>query len=375
MWCISAVLVSAVTLALTGLSVSAAEERADEAGKLVVHEWGTFTTVSDSGGRRLRFYANDRDLPKFIYSSPRFKDEKPIFVSLETPVVYFYSERELTCSVHVDFERGRMTEWFPNADLTTKGGLSWPKVKIIPRAERDLPGSGDNRYFAARATDATPVELTTEKDGKKVKEREKFLFYRGVGDCATPLKVRALGKGKLAVTNTGKETITDAFLICLRGGKLRFLQCGSLHTNAEEVIDEPAEDADIEKLADAVVGVLTGQGLYEKEARAMVETWRTAWFGEEGTRILYLMPTATTAKLLPLRMQPKPTTLVRVLVGRHDVLTPERERVLDDLLRRVHQSRLESEQEVLRREVHKEFGRFAESATEAAETRLARRER
>ena len=57
----------------------------------------------------------------------------------------------------------------------------------------------------------------------------------------------------------------------------------------------------------------------------MVKTWRTDWFGEDGTRVLYLVAEPLTAEFLPLRIDPKPDQLVRVLVGRHDVLTPERE--------------------------------------------------
>ena len=57
----------------------------------------------------------------------------------------------------------------------------------------------------------------------------------------------------------------------------------------------------------------------------MVKTWNAAWFTEEGTRLLYLVPRARTDELLPLTVEPKPTEIVRVLVGRHDFLTPEQE--------------------------------------------------
>ncbi len=355
----------------------AGEARTETPPALTVHEWGTFTSVSDSTGARLQFYANDRDLPDFIYESSRLKGEKPIFVSMETPVLYFYSERELTASVSVDFPKGRMTEWYPQADQTRTGGLRWQNVRIVPKAKVDLPykpGDG-SRYYAARETDAAPLYLTVTKDRQEKKEWEKLLFYRGVGDCATPLTVRALGGGKYVVRNTGKEKITDCFLIRISGGKLRFQECGSLEAAGEENIAEPAQDAGVAELSAAVVRALTAQGLYEKEARAMVKTWRPAWFGEEGTRFLYLMPAATTNQVLPLHIQPKPAALVRVLVGRQDVLTPEREREVDGLIQRLHESRSESEQQVLRREVERQFGRFAMAATEAAEARITQRER
>ena len=43
-----------------------------------------------------------------------------------------------------------------------------------------------------------------------------------------------------------------------------------------------------------------------------------------------------TEEFLPLKIDPKPDKLVRVLVGRHDVLTPERERKIDALVKRLN---------------------------------------
>jgi hypothetical protein len=72
-----------------------------------------------------------------------------------------------------------------------------------------------------------------------------------------------------------------------------------------------------------MVHELTAAGLYNKEALAMVNTWRASWFGENGTRLLYLVPGKLTDKLLPLTVDPAPDQRVRVLVGRLETLTPE----------------------------------------------------
>jgi hypothetical protein len=55
----------------------------------------------------------------------------------------------------------------------------------------------------------------------------------------------------------------------------------------------------------------------------MVNTWRASWFGENGTRLLYLVPEKLTDMLLPLAVSPAPDERVRVLVGRLETLTPE----------------------------------------------------
>jgi hypothetical protein len=94
--------------------------------------------------------------------------------------------------------------------------------------------------------------------------------------------------------------------------------------------------ASAESLGQAVVTALVAEGLYEKEARAMVRTWEANWFGEEGTgtRLLYTLPRRVTDRLLPLRVSPVPDETVRVLVGRIDILTPEQEANLGSMLAR-----------------------------------------
>jgi hypothetical protein len=69
---------------------------------------------------------------------------------------------------------------------------------------------------------------------------------------------------------------------------------------------------------------LERSGLYPREASAMLATWRDTWT-EEGCRVFYVLPRAAVDEILPLTVQPEPSELVRVLVGRLEILTPERE--------------------------------------------------
>jgi hypothetical protein len=82
----------------------------------------------------------------------------------------------------------------------------------------------------------------------------------------------------------------------------------------------PESAADSISLVQTMVKELALAGLYEKEAQAMVKTWGSAWFGEKGDRLLYFVPRSQTDKLLPLTVEPKPSEITRVLVGRHDFL-------------------------------------------------------
>ena len=60
-----------------------------------------------------------------------------------------------------------------------------------------------------------------------------------------------------------------------------------------------------DELAEMVRESLVAEGLYEKEAAAMVATWQQSWFTENGTRILYMVPATITDELLALAHQPR----------------------------------------------------------------------
>lgn len=324
-WCGSAVVAWGL---LTAVAV------AGEPKGLVVHEWGTFSTFSGSNGAYLKFYPNDNDLPDFVYRRHRnVKGGLPdAFVSLETPVMYFYSDRERTVSIDVKFPKGMMTDYYPQSSRPPANSLRWDNLKVLKQGDANLtlkPGAG--RYFVARETDASLVQ-TGEKDKK---ENEKFLFYRGVGDFSMPFVVRAEGKGAFTFKNNSQDAVPGFFLVRVDGKKVYFKAGGHLSPQDDVRIQESSEASNAEKLGEAVAKLLVEQGLYDKEARAMVKTWSADWFGQDGTRLIYVVPESLTNGFLPLQVDPKPEKVVRVLVGRHDLLTPERERQIDAVVERL----------------------------------------
>jgi hypothetical protein len=347
----------------------------DRPGGLVVHEWGTFSSFSGSDGGYLPFHpAANTDLPKFIYRGGwPFKGDYAGTVSLETPVLYFYTDRPVTASVRAEFPDGVFTEWFPQAERAPRAnGLSWPNVRVRPDGPVTLPSApGPNHYYAARETDAAPLEVVFSKDGKERRDQEGFLFYRGVGKPTTPLTVTAAGSGTFSVRVAGTEPVPALLLVEVKGGAVRFRQLGPLAPGQSATLTLPDALSEPSPLRSALVATLVKAGLYEKEARAMVKTWEPAWFGDEGARVLYVLPSSWADRALPLRVTPKPDALVRVMVGRHDLLTPERER---DVERMVKESKGPSAaaRASAARELAK-LGRFAAPAQKKAEERLARR--
>jgi hypothetical protein len=57
----------------------------------------------------------------------------------------------------------------------------------------------------------------------------------------------------------------------------------------------------------------------------MVNTWSTSYFQSDGVRALFVMPQRWTDGFIPMQINPRPASLVRVMVGRLEMLTPERE--------------------------------------------------
>jgi hypothetical protein len=189
--------------------------------------------------------------------------------------------------------------------------------------------------------------------GKLGEQTEKFLFYRGVASFEVPLSVMLEGE-KVALKNAGRRKIAHLVVFENRGGRVGYRIVNSLRKIA--VIERPALDGSIDELHQELKTILIAQGLYEKEAQAMIETWRDSWF-EEGLRALYTFPRRATDQALPLLIEPAPAQLVRVMVGRAEIITPEMEREVEWII-----ASLKSSNENARAAALKQFekrGRFA----------------
>lgn len=300
--------------------------------RLVVHEWGTFTSIAGRDGVALdwRPLNGPSDLPKFVhtiqegYGGLRHrqvgKRNLTASVRMETPVLYFYSGSEMDVSVKVDFPKGKITEWYPQARAIGTN-VDWGKVKIMPGAVMNLPvESAHSHYYPAREVDAAQVQVCGT-DGLQV-QQEKFLFYRGVGTFDLPLSVK-LENENVVLKNVGKHEIASLIIFENRGGKIGYRLCDAF--TGEMTHERPALDKSMDALLNDLKTILVASGLYEKEATAMIKTWRSSWF-EEGMRVFYVLPRQTTDALLPVTIDPRPAELVRVLVGRAEVITPAMEK-------------------------------------------------
>lgn len=299
--------------------------------RLVVHEWGTFTTVAGADGalRHWRPLSGPSELPGFVYSANVVQQERQSYLCgkcqtlalarMETPVLYFYTDRETQVSVKVDLPQGQITEWYPQARagvISNQGIIVWDNVTIRPRVQAAFPQDNSrSHYYPARETDAAPLVVT---NGDKL-EHEKFLFYRGVGNFDLSVSTR-LAEGQVRVRNTESAALARVIVFENRNGKVGWRSFGPLQ--AAVSLERPTLGQPIEALQCELESALVAEGLYAKEAAAMVKTWRDSWF-EPGLRVFYILPRQTTDRILPLRLDPQPTELVRVMVGRAEIITPE----------------------------------------------------
>jgi hypothetical protein len=292
-------------------------------GSFVAHEWGTFTTIAGEDGAAMEWkpLAEQDDLPEFVYDltdlsygaglrhNSRLKAGLSGLVRMETPVLYLYAQQEINVSVKVDFPEGTITEWYPRA-RTVQASIDWGRVRVLPGTTTNFPTEeAASHYYRARETDAATLRVCSDFGN----EFEKFLFYRGVGSFAVPVKATLVDNRIRVTGNVGKVIVFEN-----RAGRVGW-------TVTDAVCARSALDRPMDSLVPEFERMLTAQGLYEEEAHAMIATWRDSWF-EEGLRVFYILPRQVTDQVLPLHLDPAPRDLVRVMVGRMELITPEMER-------------------------------------------------
>ena len=322
---------------------------------LTVHEWGTFTTVAGPDGRAIDWLplGGPTDLPCFVEHYRNRPDTKiapnqPALldyataranlwgkVRMETPVLYFYARERMTVNVKVRFPHGLMTEWYPHATVAQplvdksslrranqESAIAWPNVMVSPGGSVDFPsGEGDSHYYAARNTDAAPLTVGGQ--------RERFLFYRGVASFDVPLAAAALGDGRVRIRNTAANAMHGVILFENHRDIIRYRVVDTLI--GEVTISPPTTLGSVATLRSELERMLVAAGLYTREARAMVDSWRDSWF-EEGTRVFYIVPQGSVDAILPLQVTPAPDRVARVFVGRMEVITPETERAVENAI-------------------------------------------
>ncbi|GAA5116891.1 hypothetical protein GCM10023212_04500 [Luteolibacter yonseiensis] len=355
-----------------------------------LHEWGTFTTVSGSDGTLLTGLEREEEtLPGFAYSHiglenggrpnmdevrrifkehgtqgiPSFKGLgrrpiKGVTVKMETPVIYFHSNETapIHAKVKVGFDGGTISQWYPQRsggemlpwpvpsanpiakptplsawtldfNKPYRGFIEWDIDILTPAQTRDaiLFKPGDNvNWMRARQPMTNAVRTA---DG----ETEGYLFYRGIGRFDPGLKTTVGPDETLRVENLTGGRIPYLVAFEIADGTLRWVE-KTEGLDEKGILAIPESDLKndtsgfSEPLYRAMTTGLAKCGLTDAEARSMVETWWRSYFESPGLRVFWVLPRESTDRLLPLEITPPPVEIVRVIVGRSEVLRPRQEK-------------------------------------------------
>jgi len=371
--------------------LAVSQEPAPVASKpLIIHEWGTFTSLQDESGRSIGgVNVDDEALPAFVHrfggalvgrdnGGKGFIPGNPeVTMRLETPVLYFYppDDKPITLDVSATFNGGLLTEFYPSAQTTcdgkpltkppdqlnanTRGGLEWrnvavhklepPIVSCAPAAAGPIgppqpPVTDSHVWMTPRLVNSTPVTVA--------REAEQYLFYRGVGHLVAPLRVMRSERSDVIQIYDNRPMNHPLAPLQLGGMWLAdFRADGSCAFR--EITDAPASpaakakaqpatfaDADyasenVDKLEAAMKHSLLAAGLFDDEANAMLETWKLSYFKSNGQRLFFLVPRDWTDSVLPLKISQK-CDLTRVMMGRIELITPQQRAAAKQLVDQQH---------------------------------------
>ncbi|MEO0479434.1 MAG: hypothetical protein AAF196_08140 [Planctomycetota bacterium] len=349
----------------------------EEESPFVVHEWGTFTSMQGSDGYALEgLHHEEEALPEFVHDATTLLDlgsakhtkfpASHVLQKMETPVIYFYSDVRREVEVDVYYPKGLLTQYFPAPDILSPrlseireriagGRIDFEKlrasnahwsVEVIPNGGQTPEGipevDSEDPWAYARQVDSAFVRRMDNPDATPSadhpREAEHYIFYRGLSNQRLPIQVQAERGDRASLRSGFHDAIPLAIALEVNGDRARFRTLGEVSPDTDTPLElgsvefRPLGDVVFE-LFETIHEALVAQGLFEDEALAMVRTWSRQWFRSQGHRVIYLVPRSSVESRLPLMVNPAPDSMVRVLVGRLEFLTPEREAAVNIALR------------------------------------------
>ncbi len=338
--------------------------------EFIVHEWGTFTSIYGSDGTLLPgIHLDEEALPQFVYAHDlapgmtqldaieRRNTQDPkitvmtkgfrrpvsnVTVKLETPVLYFYSPVSLDARVSVGFNGGSISQWYP----ARSGGESMPERfskddqgnKVVNAIDFAAPYRGAINWKFRVEPRTLDTDFEVMKPGElpnwihprgpksnvlrtESGEAETYLFYRGLGNFEQPISYRVTDE-KLHITAT--KDVPYLMVVDVQAPDYGTLLWKG---NPEETETVSLEGLEASNFRSEIYGelktALVEAGLYEDEASAMLRTWWHSYFGKPGLRAFWIVPRRFTDETLPIEIEPTPSQIERVLLGRSEILTPK----------------------------------------------------
>jgi hypothetical protein len=350
------------------------------AADLVVHEWGTVTTIHDAAGKPaggLNSIDAADVLPDFVHryepettrfdpklalaKVPLIPGRPDVTMRLETPVIYFHpppgAKYEQPFDITVRFRGGVLNEFYPDATASVEldferiqnkmasgaiskvwngevlndfvvGELKWQGVRLHDTVVAPLTNSPI--WLAPREVQAASVFVPSVGEG------ERYVFYRGVAHLDALLQTK-LSRGAVRLSAPAQLVWLEALSISIPNVWLAEVRADGViafreHASISLLKDKPgAEVGTIKRfggsdytpegaklLRASLKKALIKNGLFADEAEAMLNTWKASYFEKPGLRVFYIAPRQWIDYFLPLKLS-VPARVNRVIVGRIDL--------------------------------------------------------
>jgi hypothetical protein len=330
------------------------------AESLTVHEWGTFTCLHDADGEAIGGLNTDEEtLPAFVHemmpglmvdqpwkhdrqskAAPVTRAHPSVTMRLETPVVYFYlpqGVKQRVLDMEVRFNGGWLSQFYPKALIEAPGAVDARALSYQSSSKLLWKGLKIGGKMNGIATDSplwlSPRVAASDSVENREGERERYVFYRGLGQLNSPLRIHR-ENGFLA-THWDRDGVNDPsksppiWLLDVKADRRCAFRRWNNRTSA---FFSPGAygTGHLSRLRAEMESELVREGLYPDEAKAMLKTWELSYFRSPGTRVFYLVPPEWVEERLPLKLS-FPAAVTRVMVGRIELYTEAQENTLKQL--------------------------------------------
>ncbi len=327
-----------------------AKEAAPAANGLAVHEWGVFRVNEDADFANADLRAEWDDLPAFAYGLIKGRAVPQHWGAAETrlrPIIFFHAQQPIVVRLKIDFPGGMPGVWFPATEKPAVFGLEQqPKtgdslewnlgIKQCPNGwtpkQPSVPEVSDKHWISRiRQVKSDEVFARFSPNPLDV-EREKFVYYDGIFPQRRWLKI-AVGKDRISLTSQVKHLVYDITAVDRRGDVIRVSRVARLEAG-ETIAELPFKVVNAKdfagEAADTLVKQLIEAGLFNDEAKSLVDAWKARMFETPGLNLFYRLPQSEYDAAMPITVTPKPDFVVRVGLIYHGHLEPDfADRVLE----------------------------------------------
>ena len=247
--------------------------------------------------------------------------------------------------VEVIFPTGIWTQWYPQATTvapgivqagspsrTRNGSISWDVV-VRPPNMKQRHAAGDERRSAvelrprrglACVTTLKPESCTRSRNGNSSSStadsaKRHCPSMRVMEQTGESRRRRPRQRAAARLHPARRERAWRVFLRPFVGPANASTQ------PVPSMVAARPLDAFVTQVSTDVASRLMRAGCMRRKRCAMVNTWASSYFKTDGVRLLFVMPQSWTDRYIPMRITPEPEELVRVMVGRVELLDRARE--------------------------------------------------